>query len=105
LPADRRLISPSRAFRDLVPSIFTRDDRSARYVNDDPAEYLIPVCADIRDVEVIFVPEEDHQVSTLGIKGLGELGNVGTDAAVADAVYHAAGQRIRDLPIRIGDFL
>jgi xanthine dehydrogenase YagR molybdenum-binding subunit len=105
LPADRRLISPSRAFRDPVLSIFTQDDRPARYINDDPAEYLIPVCADIRDVVVIFVPEEDHQVSTLGIKGLGELGNVGTDAAAADAVYHATGRRIRDLPIRIEDLL
>ena len=54
-----------------------------------------------RAAEVIFVPEEDRQVNDLGIKGLGELGNVGTNAAVANAVYHAAGVRIRELPIRL----
>jgi xanthine dehydrogenase YagR molybdenum-binding subunit len=63
------------------------------------------VNADIGDVEVIFVPEEDYQVNPLGIKGLGELGNVGTAAAVANAVFNATGRRIRDLPIRIEDLL
>ena len=57
--------------------------------------------ADIGEVEVIFVPETDHEVNEIGIKGLGELGNVGTNAAVANAVYNATGKRIRDLPIRI----
>jgi len=54
---------------------------------------------------VIFVPEEDRQVNDLGIKGLGELGNVGTNAAVANAVYHATGVRIRELPIRLEKLL
>ena len=54
---------------------------------------------------MIFVPEEDNRVNPAGIKGLGELGNVGTAAAVANAVYHATGRRIRSLPIRIEDLL
>jgi xanthine dehydrogenase YagR molybdenum-binding subunit len=58
-----------------------------------------------QDVEVLFVPEEGHQASALGFEGLGELGNVGTAAAVANAVFHATGRRIRDLPARIEDLL
>jgi xanthine dehydrogenase YagR molybdenum-binding subunit len=71
----------------------------------DLAEYLIPVSADTESVEVIFVPEEERQVNDLGIKGLGELGNVGTNAAVANAVYHATGVGIRELPIRLEKLL
>lgn len=81
------------------------DRRRARFTNTDLAEYLIPVNADIAVAEVIFVPEEDRQVNELGIKGLGELGNVGTNAAVANAVYHATGVRIRELPIRLEKLL
>jgi xanthine dehydrogenase YagR molybdenum-binding subunit len=77
------------------------DDRTARYTNANLAEYLIPVNADITDVDVILLPEEDTKVNALGIKGLGELGNVGTNAAVANAVYHATGVRVRDLPLRL----
>jgi xanthine dehydrogenase YagR molybdenum-binding subunit len=77
------------------------DRRSARYYNTDLAEYLIPVNAAVETAEVIFVPEEDRQVNDLGVKGLGEFGNVGTNAAVANAVYHATGVRIRELPIRL----
>src|SRR5204862_6094118 len=81
------------------------DRRAARYTNTDLAEYLIPVNADIAEAKVIFVPEEDKEVNPLGIKGIGELGNVGTNAAVANAVYHATGTRIRDLPIRLEGLL
>lgn len=81
------------------------DRRAARYTNADLAEYLIPVNADVTDVETILVPEDDRLVNDLGIKGLGELGNVGLNAAVANAVYHATGTRIRDLPIRIEKLL
>jgi xanthine dehydrogenase YagR molybdenum-binding subunit len=81
------------------------DRRSARYTNADLAEYMIPVNADIGAVDVILVPEEDTQVNALGIKGLGELGNVGTNAAVANAVFHATGIRVRDLPIRLEKLL
>lgn len=77
------------------------DRRYARYTNDNIGEYLVPVNADIPSVEVIMLPEEDREVNALGIKGIGELGNVGTAAAVCNAVYHATGRRIRDLPVTL----
>jgi xanthine dehydrogenase YagR molybdenum-binding subunit len=76
------------------------DRRVARYVNDNLADYLIPVNADTPDIEIIMVPETDDRVNPLGIKGIGEIGIVGMNAAVANAVFHATGKRIRDLPIR-----
>jgi len=81
------------------------DHRAARYVNDNIAEYLIPVNADVRAIEVIMVPERDDRVNPMGIKGIGEIGVVGMNAAIANAVYHATGRRIRDLPIRIDQLL
>jgi xanthine dehydrogenase YagR molybdenum-binding subunit len=84
----------------------TEIDRvSARYVNTDLADYLVPVNADAPEIDVLLLPEEDRQVNELGIKGLGELGNLGTNAAVANAVYHATGVRVRELPIRLEDVL
>ena len=81
------------------------DLKRARYVNDNLADYLVPVNADIKQVDVILVPEIDRDVNPAGVKGLGELANVGTAAAVANAVYHATGRRIRRLPIRIESLL
>jgi xanthine dehydrogenase YagR molybdenum-binding subunit len=81
------------------------DRRNARYVNDNLADYMIPVNADVQDVEVILVPERDDSVNPVGVKGIGELGNVGTAAAVANAVYHATGVRIRELPVRLEKLL
>ncbi len=81
------------------------DTRYARYVNDNLADYSVPVNADVNQVEVILVPEVDHDVNPAGVKGLGELGNVGTAAAIANAVYHATGTRIRKLPIRLEKLL
>ena len=81
------------------------DPVRARYTNDNLAEYLVPVCADIGSVEVIMVPEVDTEVNPLGIKGLGELGIVGGSAALANAVYNATGTRIRELPVRIETLL
>jgi xanthine dehydrogenase YagR molybdenum-binding subunit len=81
------------------------DQRTARYYNNDLAEYLVPVNADVPDVQVILVPEEDHRINELGIKGVGELGITGMNAAVANAVFHATGVRVRDLPIRIEKLL
>jgi xanthine dehydrogenase YagR molybdenum-binding subunit len=70
-------------------------------VNDNLADYAVPVNADVNNVEVILVSEVDHDVNPAGIKGLGELANVGTAAAIANAVYHATEIRVRQLPIRI----
>jgi xanthine dehydrogenase YagR molybdenum-binding subunit len=81
------------------------DRREARYVNNSLADYLIPVNADIQNVDVILVPEKDDFVNPVGVKGIGELGNVGTAAAVANAVYHATGIRVRQLPIRLEKLL
>jgi xanthine dehydrogenase YagR molybdenum-binding subunit len=76
------------------------DRQAARYVNDNLADYLVPVNADVPSVDIIIVPEQDERVNPLGIKGIGEIGIVGMNAAVANAVFHATGKRIRDLPIR-----
>jgi xanthine dehydrogenase YagR molybdenum-binding subunit len=81
------------------------DRERARYYNPDLAEYLIPVNADVRDIQTIMLPERDELVNALGIKGLGELGTVGMNAAVANAVFHATGRRIRKLPIRLEQML
>jgi xanthine dehydrogenase YagR molybdenum-binding subunit len=81
------------------------DRRGARYVNENLADYLIPVNADIQEVDVILVPERDDFVNPVGVKGIGELGNVGTAAAVANAVYHATGIRVRQLPIHLEKLL
>jgi xanthine dehydrogenase YagR molybdenum-binding subunit len=77
------------------------DHRFGRVMNANIAEYHVPVNADIHDIEVIFVEEPDEMVNPLGIKGLGEIGIVGVAAAVANAVYHATGKRVRDLPITL----
>jgi xanthine dehydrogenase YagR molybdenum-binding subunit len=61
----------------------------------------VPVNADVGKVDVTFVPAVDTRVNPLGVKGIGELGNVGMDAAVANVIFHATGRRIRKLPIRI----
>jgi hypothetical protein len=74
------------------------DKREARYINDNLAEYLIPVNADIGAVDVILVPEIDTECNPAGVKGIGELGTVGTAAAIANAVFHATGKRNRELP-------
>ena len=77
------------------------DHRIGRIMNHNLAEYHAPVHADVGHIDVIFVDEPDPEVSPLGAKGLGELGIVGTAAAIANAIYHATGKRIRDLPITI----
>ncbi len=81
------------------------DRQAARYVNENLSEYLIPVNADVRQVEVLMIPEPDTQVNPLGIKGIGEIGIVGVNAAIANAVHHATGRRLRSLPIRVEHLL
>jgi len=75
------------------------DPNTGRVVNSNVSEYVMPVNADIPDVTTIFVEEQDRMINPAGIKGLGELPIVGAAAAVANAVWHATGLRIRDLPI------
>src|SRR5262249_52464960 len=77
------------------------DQTFGRMMNADIANYHVPVNADVYDIEVIFVDEPDHIINPLGIKGLGEIGIVGVAAAIANAVFHATGKRVRDLPITI----
>jgi xanthine dehydrogenase YagR molybdenum-binding subunit len=81
------------------------DHRFGRYMNHNLAEYHVPTNADIRDIEVIFVEEEDPYVNPLGVKGVGELGLLGVAAAINNAVFHATGKRVRDLPIYIDKLL
>ncbi|MBO9647746.1 MAG: xanthine dehydrogenase family protein molybdopterin-binding subunit [Variovorax sp.] len=78
-----------------------RDERNGRYVNASLAEYHVPVNADIGDIDVQFVPEDDPHVNPLGVKGIGEIGITGVAAAIANAVYHATGKRVRDLPVTL----
>jgi xanthine dehydrogenase YagR molybdenum-binding subunit len=81
------------------------DTRLGRYMNHSFAEYHVPSHADIEDIDVIFVDEPDPEVTPLGVKGVGEIGIVGTAAAVANAIFHATGKRIRTLPITIDKLL
>jgi xanthine dehydrogenase YagR molybdenum-binding subunit len=81
------------------------DRRDARIINDNFAEYLLPVNADVPDIEVISVGEPDFNASALGGKTVGEVGIVGTAAAIANAVFHATGKRVRDLPITMEKLL
>ncbi|KUG09593.1 xanthine dehydrogenase family protein molybdopterin-binding subunit [Solirubrum puertoriconensis] len=75
------------------------DHRYGRFINPDLAEYHVPVCADVPAIEVHFVEEPDLRLDPMGAKGLGEIGLIGFTAAIANAVYHATGKRIRELPI------
>jgi xanthine dehydrogenase YagR molybdenum-binding subunit len=81
------------------------DHALGRVMNADIAEYHVPVNADVHDIDVIFVDEPDAIINPLGIKGVGEIGIVGVAAAIANAVYHATGKRIRDLPITLDKVL
>ncbi len=77
------------------------DHNFGRVMNADIAEYHVPVNADVHDIKVIFIDEPDDIVNPLGIKGVGEIGIVGVAAAIANAIYHATGKRVRDLPITL----
>ncbi|MGJ4943307.1 xanthine dehydrogenase family protein molybdopterin-binding subunit [Bradyrhizobium sp. HKCCYLS1011] len=77
------------------------DHRFGRVMNANIAEYHVPVNADVHDIKVIFVDEPDRIINKMGIKGVGEIGIVGVASAIANAVYHATGKRVRDLPITL----
>jgi xanthine dehydrogenase YagR molybdenum-binding subunit len=76
------------------------DHKLGRIMNANIAEYHVPVNADVHDIKVIFIDEADDS-NPLGIKGVGEIGIVGVPAAIANAVFHATGKRVRDLPITL----
>jgi CO/xanthine dehydrogenase Mo-binding subunit len=80
------------------------DPVTGRIANATFGDYLIPVNADVPDLDVVFVGEPDR-FSPIGIKGIGEIGILGVSAAIANAVHHATGRRIRSLPITVDQLL
>ncbi len=81
------------------------DKTLGKWINHSFGEYHVPAHADIEEIEVIFVDEPDPEVTPLGVKGLGEIGIVSVAAAVANAIYHATGKRVRSLPITVDKLL
>jgi xanthine dehydrogenase YagR molybdenum-binding subunit len=81
------------------------DGETGRIVNPNISEYVMPVNADVPDIQTILVTNDDKNSNPLGVKGVGELPMVGVAAAIANAVYHATGVRVRKVPIRIEDVL
>jgi xanthine dehydrogenase YagR molybdenum-binding subunit len=81
------------------------DDRYGRYVNNNLEDYLLPVNADIPDIEVHFIDKDDPVISPTGAKGLGEIALIGLTAAIANAVCHATGKRMRKLPITLDQMI
>ncbi|PLC40077.1 acylaldehyde oxidase [Ralstonia pickettii] len=77
------------------------DTRYGRIVNNNLAEYHVPVNADVPDIDILVLDEADAYVNPLGAKGIGEIGITGVPAAIANAVYHATGRRVRELPITL----
>jgi xanthine dehydrogenase YagR molybdenum-binding subunit len=75
------------------------DERFGDFLNTDLAQYHIAACADVQDVDATWVEEDDPYVNPMGAKGVGEVGIVGTAAAITNALHHATGIRVRDLPI------
>ncbi|WP_312608349.1 xanthine dehydrogenase family protein molybdopterin-binding subunit [Agrobacterium pusense] len=107
-----RIISPRTAHGQLIGGMIWGiasalheqteiDPRNGSYINANLADYLLPVNADIIDVQALMVPEVDELVNRAGVKGVGEIGVVGVAAAVSNAIFHATGKRLRDLPIRL----
>jgi xanthine dehydrogenase YagR molybdenum-binding subunit len=83
----------------------TLDREFGDYLNHDLAQYHVPACADVADIDAAWIDEEDGHLNPMGSKGIGEIGIVGTAAAVANAVHHATGVRVRTLPIRLDRLL
>ncbi|MFM9608268.1 xanthine dehydrogenase family protein molybdopterin-binding subunit [Streptomyces niveiscabiei] len=105
-----RIISPklaeSQAIGGMVGGIgaallehTVTDHRDGRIVNANLADYLVPVNADIPDLKAVYLDGEDYEAAPIGVKSLGELVQIGVAPAIANAVFHATGRRVRDLPI------
>lgn len=81
------------------------DENLGKFINANLAEYHIPVHADIGDLQVIFADEKDALINELGVKGVGEIGIVAMPAAIANAIFHATGKRLANLPIHFDQLL
>jgi xanthine dehydrogenase YagR molybdenum-binding subunit len=75
------------------------------YLNHDLAQYHVAACADVLDIDAVWLEEDDEHLNPMGAKGIGEIGIVGTAAAIANAAYHATAIRVRDLPLRLDRLL
>jgi xanthine dehydrogenase YagR molybdenum-binding subunit len=75
------------------------DQRVGGWVNNNLAEYHVPVNADVRQIEALWVEEEDQHINPLGAKGIGEIGITGSTAAITNAIFNATGIRVRNLPV------
>jgi xanthine dehydrogenase YagR molybdenum-binding subunit len=82
----------------LMEETYT-DEEFGGFLRRDLAQYHVPACADVERIEAVWLEEEDGDLNPMGSKGIGEIGIVGTAAAIGNAVYHAIGHRVRDLPI------
>jgi xanthine dehydrogenase YagR molybdenum-binding subunit len=111
-----RIINPKTARSQVLGSVVwgismalmehsVMDHGFGRYMNHNLSEYHIPVSADIHDIDVIFVEEDDDKVNPLGVKGIGEVGFLGVAAAIANAVFNATGKRVRNLPVSLDKLL
>jgi xanthine dehydrogenase YagR molybdenum-binding subunit len=111
-----RVLNPKTAHSQLIGGITfglgmallertVMDEATGRIVNANVSEYLLPVHADVPTIEATLIPGDDRIFNPSGAKGIGELPMVGVAAAIANAVYHATGVRVRDLPIRLEDVL
>lgn len=81
------------------------DARTGRYANENLADYLIACAADVGRIDALIVEDDDREVNQQGVKGLGELGLIGVNAAIVNAIHHATGMRVRTLPVRCEDLL
>ncbi|WP_446209836.1 xanthine dehydrogenase family protein molybdopterin-binding subunit [Micromonospora sp. IBSANI012] len=111
-----RIVNPTTARSQLIGGMTmglsmalheegVHDERYGDWVNHDLATYHVTGCADVERIEAYWVAEEDTDLNPAGVKGIGEIGIVGSAAAIANAVHHATGVRVRDLPIRLEKLL